>query len=65
VIPTTVADVEAGRVRFRSPFLALLRLSLGTGFAALSAHNRRHIWLAREVMAWPGFPGATPDRGER
>jgi hypothetical protein len=49
--------LDLGRVRFRSPFFALLRFSLGTGFEMLLAHNRRHVWLAREVMETPGFPG--------
>ncbi len=49
--------VDLGRVRFRSPFFALLRFSLGAGFEMLLAHDRRHLWLAREVMASPGFPG--------
>jgi hypothetical protein len=49
--------LDLGRVRFGSPFLALIRLSLGTGFALILAHNRRHIWLIREVMACAGFPG--------
>lgn len=49
--------LDLGRVRFGSPFLALIRLSLGTGFALILAHNRRHVWLIREVMARDGFPG--------
>jgi hypothetical protein len=54
---TRARGLDLGRVRFGSPFASLLRLSLGAGFALLLAHNRRHIWLAREVMALPGFPG--------
>lgn len=50
--------VDLGRARFPSPFFRLLRLSLGTGFHTLLAHNRRHVWLAREVMAAEGFPSA-------
>ncbi|MEQ9401904.1 MAG: DinB family protein [Longimicrobiales bacterium] len=51
--------VDLGRARFASPFFRLLRLSLGTGFHTLLAHNRRHVWLAREVMAAEGFPSAS------
>lgn len=40
---------DLGRIRFGSPFLPLLRFSLGTAFAMLLAHNDRHIWLMREV----------------
>jgi len=50
--------LDLGRVRFRSPFLALLRFSLGSGFEMLLAHNRRHIWLVRELLATADFPGA-------
>lgn len=52
--------LDLGRVRFRSPLFRLLRMSVGTGFAVLLAHNRRHIWLMREVIAWDGFPGERP-----
>lgn len=52
-------ELDWGRVRFSSPFFALLRFSLGTGVELLLAHNRRHIWLAREVMAEVGFPTST------
>jgi len=48
--------IDLGKARFSSPFAKIIRLSLGTGFSVLVAHNRRHIWLAREVMASQGFP---------
>lgn len=51
--------LDLGRARFSSPFMKLLRLSLGTGFHTLLAHNRRHLWLAEEVMATEGFPDHT------
>jgi len=39
--------VDLGKARFSSPFLRVVRLSLGTGLSLLLAHNRRHVWLAR------------------
>lgn len=48
--------VDLGKARFSSPFMKLLRFSLGTGFSALMAHNRRHIWLIHELMGHDGFP---------
>lgn len=48
--------LDLGRVRFGSPFFRLLRFSLGTGFATILAHNRRHLWLIRELMQHPDFP---------
>lgn len=50
--------IDLGRARFSSPFLRVLRLSLGTGFELLLAHNRRHIWLIRETLAEVGFPSS-------
>ena len=48
--------LDLGRVRFGSPFLSVLRFSLGTGFEMLLAHDRRHIWLVHELLALPGAP---------
>ena len=50
--------LDLGKARFRSPFSSLVKLSLGTGIELLLAHNRRHVWLMREVMEQPGFPSA-------
>lgn len=48
--------LDLGRVRFASPFFGLLRLSLGTGFDVVLAHNRRHVWLIRELLQRRDFP---------
>lgn len=50
--------LDLGKVRFGSPFFGLLRLSLGAGLEMVLAHNRRHLWLIRELVAHPDFPGA-------
>jgi hypothetical protein len=42
----------------QSPAWPLLRFSLLTAFAALAAHERRHLAQARRVTARPGFPAA-------
>ena len=58
-ISQVVADargLDLGKARFSSPFMKLLRFSMGTGLDTLDAHNRRHSWLAREVVDWDGFP---------
>lgn len=44
-------DLDYARVRLRSPFFKLLRLSLGQAFGAMIAHNRRHIWQAEGALA--------------
>lgn len=46
----SAGDLDLARVRMRSPFFALLPLSLGQAFGAMLAHNRRHIWQARRVL---------------
>ncbi len=48
--------VDMGRVRMRSPFLWLLKLTLAEAARTVLAHNRRHFWLADEVLRSPGFP---------
>jgi hypothetical protein len=50
--------LDLGRILIRSPAWPLLRFSLLTGFAALAAHERRHLAQARRVTARPGFPAA-------
>lgn len=41
--------LDLGRIRLRSPFLGLLRLSAGAALGLLLAHTDRHIWLMHEV----------------
>lgn len=45
----SAAGLDLGGVRLRSPLMPLLRLSLGTCFGFLAAHERRHLWQARRV----------------
>jgi hypothetical protein len=50
------SGVDLGRAKFRSPFLKVMRFSLGQGLAVMLAHARRHLWQAGEVQRHPGFP---------
>jgi hypothetical protein len=50
--------LDLRRVRVRSVVTPLLRLGIGEWFAFLAAHERRHIWQARQVLNAPGFPDA-------
>lgn len=52
--------LDLGRIRFGSPFSMLLRLSLGNALELVLAHNRRHVWLVRELMSTDSFPGRRP-----
>ena len=49
--------LDLRRARHRSPAIGIFRWSLGTMFAVMLAHQRRHIWQARQVLNQPGFPG--------
>ena len=48
--------LDLARARVRSPAAAWMYMPLGTGFAAMTAHERRHLWQARQMMRAPGFP---------
>jgi hypothetical protein len=48
--------LDLSRARVRSPIAAWLVMPLGSGFAAMIAHERRHLWQARRVVAHPQFP---------
>jgi hypothetical protein len=52
----TASGVDLGRAKFRSPFVRILRLSVGQGFGAVLAHNRRHLWHTRQILSAAGFP---------
>jgi hypothetical protein len=48
--------LDLGRARVSSPPFPWLRFSLGSGFALMAAHERRHLWQAANVVAHPVFP---------
>ncbi len=50
--------LHLGKVKIASPVSKLLRMSLGQGFALLTAHERRHLWQAQQVKSNPNFPRA-------
>jgi len=41
--------LDLGKIRAISPVNSLLRLPLGAYFAFIIAHDRRHVWQARQV----------------
>jgi hypothetical protein len=41
--------LDLRRTRVRSPILSLIRYSLGSAFAGFLAHERRHLWQARQA----------------
>jgi hypothetical protein len=48
--------IDLVRAKAKSPILPLFTWSLGAMFAIMLAHERRHIWQAREVRNAAGFP---------
>ena len=53
------ADLDLG-VRFRNPFIPLLRFRVWTGFLVIPTHERRHLWQAEQLRKKPGFPNPLP-----
>jgi hypothetical protein len=52
------AGLDLRRAVVVSPVTRLFRLPLGGYLAFLAAHDRRHLWQARQVRAAPGFGAA-------
>ena len=50
------SGLDLRRAKVVSPASTWLRMSLNSGFALMAAHERRHLWQARQVIAAPGFP---------
>ena len=48
--------LDLARARTRSPVASWLVFPLGCGFAAMVAHERRHLWQATQVTQTSGFP---------
>lgn len=50
--------LDLGRIKINSPFVKFLRFDLGHSIALTIAHERRHLWQARQVRNDPHFPAA-------
>lgn len=48
--------LDLASLKLSSPVTRLVRLTLGQTFRFLAAHQRRHLWQARQVAANPRFP---------
>lgn len=49
-------DYDVNRIRFRNPFIPVLRFTVGTGLEIVSRHERRHLLQAERTKHSPGFP---------
>ncbi len=50
------AEIDPNRVVVSNPFLRGVRMRLATALLVVPAHDRRHLWQARQVLAADGFP---------
>jgi hypothetical protein len=44
------SGLDLARARVRSPVAAWLRMPLGSAFQLMAAHERRHLWQARQAV---------------
>jgi len=49
-------EYDVNQIRFRNPFVALVRFTVGTGLEIVSQHQKRHLLQAERVKAGPEFP---------
>ncbi|MEZ5402545.1 MAG: DinB family protein [Bryobacteraceae bacterium] len=52
----SASGVDLARMRITSPAASFIKYSLGIGFWIQTAHDRRHVWQARQVRNLDGFP---------
>lgn len=50
------ANYDVNRIRFRNPYLAIIRFTIGTGLLIMPAHERRHLLQAERIRASAAFP---------
>ena len=50
------AAYDVNRIRFRNPFVPLLRFTVGTGLEIVWRHQRRHLLQADRIKHTPTFP---------
>jgi hypothetical protein len=48
---------DVNRIRFRNPFVPIIRFTVGTGLEILARHPGRHLLQAERVRESVGFPG--------
>jgi hypothetical protein len=50
------AAVDPNRVVAANPFIGMVRMRLATALLVIPAHDRRHLWQARQLVQHPDFP---------
>lgn len=56
------AGLDPNRVRLPNPFLKWVWMRASTVLLVIPAHDRRHLWQARRVLAHADFPAAAGER---
>ncbi len=49
-------DYDVNRIRYKNPFIPLLRFSVGAGLEIIAKHAGRHLLQAEVVKGSAGFP---------
>ena len=50
------SGLDLRRAKVHSPASTWIKMSLNSGFALMTAHERRHLWQAGRVTSNPAFP---------
>lgn len=50
------SDYDVNRIRFRNPFVSLIRFTVGTGLEIIAKHQGRHLRQAERVRENSAFP---------
>jgi hypothetical protein len=50
------SGLDLERIKVPAPGLGPVKLNLHVTLAWIAAHQRRHLWQARQVRAHPAFP---------
>jgi hypothetical protein len=50
------SEYDVNRVRFKNPFIPMLRLTVGAGLEIVAKHQSRHLLQAESVRQSAGFP---------
>ena len=50
------SEYDVNRIRFKNPFIPLIRFTVGTGLVIVTRHQHRHLLQAERVKALEGFP---------
>jgi hypothetical protein len=55
-VMASALDIDVNRVRFRNPYVPVIRFTIGTGLLIVARHNHRHLRQAERVTQLAQFP---------